>query len=126
MTQDLKRKQLFSEMLWASVKKTVRRNWMDHDELLDALKKIGYPERVWDGLIEGIDALPYIRVEDSRYSEPYPFPKDAGLKATLIALLEGHSTEMEGYSYFGSNPGIPEADFEDVADEFLSSLSEFL
>lgn len=126
MMNEVKRKQLFSEMLWASVKKTIGRSWLDHDELLDIIKRLGYPERTWDGLIEGIEALPYLKVGEANYEEVNASSKERCLKDTLIALLKSHSVEMEDYYYLGSNPGIPVADFEEVADEFLSSLAEYL
>jgi len=33
-----------------------------------------------------------------------------------MAKLKKLTPEMEGYSYFGSNPGVKEGDYEDVAD----------
>jgi hypothetical protein len=35
---------------------------------------------------------------------------------TAVEKLKSLTTEMEGYSYFGSNPGVKEDDYEDVAD----------
>jgi hypothetical protein len=32
-----------------------------------------------------------------------------------VEKLKSLTTEMEGYSYFGSNPGVKEDDYEDVA-----------
>lgn len=37
-------------------------------------------------------------------------------------ILKHFTQEMEGYSYFGSNPGISEDDYEDVADQIMSAL----
>lgn len=41
------------------------------------------------------------------------------LRDKIIRIMSGWTKEMEGYSYFGSNPGISEDDYEDVADEIL-------
>ena len=41
------------------------------------------------------------------------------LREKLIAIMKEFVTEMEGYSYFSSNPGIPEDDLDDVADKIM-------
>jgi hypothetical protein len=41
------------------------------------------------------------------------------LREKLIAIMKVFVTEMEGYSYFSSNPGIPENDLDDVADKIM-------
>lgn len=41
------------------------------------------------------------------------------LREKLIAIMKEFVTEMEGYSYFSSNPGIPENDLDDVADKIM-------
>lgn len=41
------------------------------------------------------------------------------LRDKIEAVMKKYVTEMEHYSYYGSNPGIPEDDLEDVADELL-------
>lgn len=45
------------------------------------------------------------------------------LKARIIKILSSHTTEMEGYSYFSSNPGIPEDHYEEIADEIIAALA---
>ena len=40
-------------------------------------------------------------------------------KEAIIKIMEAYVTEMEGYSYFGSNPGIPKDVIEDIADDIL-------
>lgn len=40
----------------------------------------------------------------------------------IVAVLEQYKREMEHYSYYGSNPGIPEDDFEDVADDIMKEF----
>jgi hypothetical protein len=47
------------------------------------------------------------------------FVKKLNRKVELIALLDDFTREMEGYSYFGSNPGISTDDYEDVADRIM-------
>jgi len=43
-------------------------------------------------------------------------------KLQLIKLLDEFTEEMEGYSYYGSNPGISTDDYEDVADRILEKF----
>ncbi|WP_164241969.1 hypothetical protein [Stenotrophomonas maltophilia] len=45
------------------------------------------------------------------------------LKARIISILSGHTREMEGYSYFSSNPGIPEDEYEEIADEVIAAIA---
>lgn len=47
------------------------------------------------------------------------FVKNLNRKVELIALLDEFTEEMEGYSYFGSNPGISIENYEDVADRIM-------
>jgi len=41
------------------------------------------------------------------------------IRDKIVAIISRYTTEMEGYSYFGSNPGIKEDDYEDIADEIM-------
>lgn len=41
-------------------------------------------------------------------------------KIEVINLCREFVTEMEGYSYYGSNPGIPEDEIEDLVDVLMS------
>lgn len=45
--------------------------------------------------------------------------KDKLLRDKLVALMMEYSQEMEGYSYYGSNPGVPDDNLEDIADAIL-------
>lgn len=45
--------------------------------------------------------------------------EEAKIRERIVAIIARHTREMEGYSYFGSNPGIAEDDYEDVADEIM-------
>ena len=38
----------------------------------------------------------------------------------IIELMKSYVEEMEGYSYFGSNMGIPEDEIEDIADKIVA------
>ncbi len=41
------------------------------------------------------------------------------LRDKLVEVIAQYTKEMEGYSYFGSNPGVSEDDYEDIADDLL-------
>lgn len=41
-------------------------------------------------------------------------------KIEVINVCKEFVTEMEGYSYYGSNPGIPEDEIEDLVDVLMS------
>lgn len=41
------------------------------------------------------------------------------LRDKIVAIIDKWTQEMEGYSYYGNNPGVPEEDYEDIADEIL-------
>lgn len=41
----------------------------------------------------------------------------------VIDILSAEVVEMEGYSHFGSNPGIPEDEIEELAKQIVESLS---
>lgn len=45
------------------------------------------------------------------------------MKDKIIEILKAHTREMEGYSYFGSNPGISEDDYEEIAEEIEAALA---
>lgn len=40
----------------------------------------------------------------------------------IIAIIAEYTREMEGYSYFGSNPGVAQEDYEDVADDIMKAF----
>lgn len=42
-----------------------------------------------------------------------------GVLCKVIKMIKGYCREMENYTYFGSNPGVPEDDFEDLAVDIL-------
>jgi len=44
------------------------------------------------------------------------------MRCRIVKVIAQYTTEMEGYSYFGSNPGIKEDDYEDVADDIMKEL----
>lgn len=47
----------------------------------------------------------------------------ADIKKAIVHVLDKYTTEMEGYSYFGSNPGVKEDDYEEIADEVIALLA---
>lgn len=44
------------------------------------------------------------------------------IRERIVAVMKRYTQEMEGYSYFGSNPGIAEDNYEDVADEIMTEF----
>ena len=56
--------------------------------------------------------------EDPVYSQISKEEKD--LRDKIVAILAGYTCEMEGYSYYGSNPGIKEEDYEDIAEAIMA------
>lgn len=40
----------------------------------------------------------------------------------VMKIISEFTTEMEGYSYFGSNPGIPEDSYDEVAEAIISEF----
>ena len=55
--------------------------------------------------------------EDAEYSKISKAEKE--LRDKLVAVIAKYTQEMEGYSYFGSNPGVEEEDYEEIADDLL-------
>lgn len=58
--------------------------------------------------------------EDPEYTEISLEEKQ--IRDRLVAILSRYTTEMENYGYFGSNPGIPEDAYEDVADDIMKEF----
>lgn len=47
-----------------------------------------------------------------------------GLRDLIIKTMNSYVKEMEGYSYFGSNPGIDDDDIEEIADEIIAAIAK--
>lgn len=58
--------------------------------------------------------------EDSEYSQISD--NDFVMRTRIESIMMKHVTEMENYSYFGSNPGVPEDVLDDVAEEIMTEL----
>ena len=43
-------------------------------------------------------------------------------RTMIEAVLGEHTQEMEHYSYYGSNPGVPEDSYDDVAEAIMTAL----
>lgn len=43
-------------------------------------------------------------------------------KIKVIRIMTSFTQEMENYGYVGSNPGISESNYEDVADKILNEI----
>ena len=40
-------------------------------------------------------------------------------RVEIIRILESYTTDMENYGYFGSNYGVPQDDYDEIADRIL-------
>jgi hypothetical protein len=59
----------------------------------------------------------------SEYAEYTQISKeDKEKRDRIVAIIDQHTREMEGYSYFGSNPGVAKDDYEDVADDIMKEF----
>ena len=58
--------------------------------------------------------------EDPDYSEITPAEK--AIRDRIVAVMAKYTPEMEGYSYYGSNPGIKEDDYEDIAEDLMKEF----
>lgn len=56
--------------------------------------------------------------EDPQYSEITK--EEKYLRDRVVAILAEYTCEMDGYSYYGSNPRIKEDDYEDVAEDIMT------
>lgn len=45
------------------------------------------------------------------------------IRDRIEAILGTFTREMEGYSYFGSNPGVSEDDYDEVAEAIMTEFS---
>lgn len=58
--------------------------------------------------------------EDPNYTEISI--RDFELRKRIEEIMDQHTREMEGYSYYGSNPGISEDDYDEVAEDIMTEL----
>ena len=49
--------------------------------------------------------------------------QDKLVRDKIEAILGTFTREMEGYSYFGSNPGISEDDYDELAEAIMTELN---
>ena len=48
--------------------------------------------------------------------------EEKAIRDRIIAVIDRHTREMEGYSYCGSNPGVSVDDYEDIADDIMKEF----
>ena len=58
---------------------------------------------------------------DPEYTQMSHTEKD--IRDKIEAILGKFTREMEGYSYFGSNPGIQQDDYDEVAEAIMSAFN---
>jgi hypothetical protein len=44
------------------------------------------------------------------------------VKKRIVEILDSYTKEMEGYSYYGSNPGVSHSDYEDIAEDIYKEF----
>lgn len=44
------------------------------------------------------------------------------MREKIVAIMAKFTRDMEGYTYFGSNYGMPEDDYEDAAEEIMAAF----
>ena len=44
------------------------------------------------------------------------------IRKRIIEIIDSYTKEMEGYSYYDSNPGVSESDYEDIANDILKEF----
>jgi antibiotic biosynthesis monooxygenase (ABM) superfamily enzyme len=40
----------------------------------------------------------------------------------IMKIFDSYTRDMEHYSYYGSNPGVPEDEYEDIAEEIIKEF----
>ena len=48
------------------------------------------------------------------------------IKEQIVEIMASYIEEMEGYCYYGSNPGIPEDDIEELAGKIINHYNEYM
>jgi hypothetical protein len=48
--------------------------------------------------------------------------KDYNIRSIIERVLERYSKDMENYSYYGSNIGCSENDYDDIAEDIMTEL----
>ena len=82
---------------------------IDHDIEIEFTGKDRLPSRNWFSL-PGDDNFPAFIEKNEK-------------KLAIITIMNEFVVEMEGYAYYGSNPGIPQDEFEEVADALMKKFA---
>jgi hypothetical protein len=48
--------------------------------------------------------------------------EEKAVRDRIVAIIASYTREMEGYDYCGSNPGVAQDDYEDVADAIMQEF----
>jgi hypothetical protein len=49
--------------------------------------------------------------------------EDLAKRDKIVAIINAYTKEMEGYSYYGSNPGVEVDDYADIADDIMKEFN---
>lgn len=71
---------------------------------------------------EAVSTFPTFKVADT-VAEAEAWIEHNEKVNKMMKIIDGFTTEMEGYSYFGSNPGVPEDMYDEVAEAIIKEFS---
>lgn len=67
---------------------------------------------------EAVNSFPTFKVVDTA-EEAREWIEHNEKVNRIMKIIDGFTTDMEGYSYYGSNPGVPEDVYDEVAEEII-------
>lgn len=67
---------------------------------------------------EAVSTFPTFQVKDT-VEEARAWIEHNHKVNRVMKIIDSHTVEMEGYGYFGSNPGVPVDDYDEVAEEII-------
>ena len=48
--------------------------------------------------------------------------EEKAVRDRIVAVIASYTRDMENYSYYGSNPGVPEDEYEDIAEDIMKEF----
>ena len=66
------------------------------------------------------EAYPVITGQLRRFAGFVAAAEREAMKPAIIKALQAHEKDMEGYGYFGANPGVSKDDYDEVASDAVA------